>query len=124
MADEDEPRQHPGLTRETESRLRALARSARSGTAAAEPLDHLGTIRAQDYRQDIILKKTYAKWLLRIMTAQVAIADVGFFIYGFSVDWDLAGGVMHSWLAATVVEVIAIVLVVTKYLFHRPGDRP
>ena len=38
-------------------------------------------------------------------------------IYGFANDWHIPGSTMNAWLAATVVQVIAVGLVITKSLF-------
>jgi hypothetical protein len=48
---------------------------------------------------------------------QVVIADVAFFIYGFWNEWEIPGGTINAWLAATVVQVIAVGLVITRSLF-------
>lgn len=54
------------------------------------------------------------------MVAQLAAADAGFFLYAeLGRDWDIEASIMHVWLGATVVEVVGIVLVVTRYLFPR-----
>lgn len=76
----------------------------------------------QDKAQDIKLKKRYANWLLGIMLAQVLIANGVFIKYAHTgVDWQLEAGVIQAWLAATVVQVIGVVLVVVRYLFPQRG---
>lgn len=49
--------------------------------------------------------------------AQVAVADVVFLIYGFGNDWHIPSQTIVAWLTATVAEVIAVGLVITKSLF-------
>jgi hypothetical protein len=97
--------------------VKNLARQARRGEAAkVAPLNHLD---ARNLEQDLSLKRKYADWLLWMMVGQLTIADLGFGIYGFANDWDIEPSVIQVWLGATVVEVIGIVLVVTRYLFPR-----
>lgn len=77
-----------------------------------------------DKLQDVELKGTYATWLLWGMGVQVAVADLAFFCYGFWRGWDISASVMSVWLSAAVVEVIAVALVVTRYLFPSRGSPP
>lgn len=57
------------------------------------------------------------------MVAQLIAADTGFFLYAqWGKNWDVDSSIMHVWLGATVVEVIGIVLVVTRYLFPRRDE--
>jgi hypothetical protein len=91
----------------------------------ARPLEALppeSELEHADKRQDIDLKGQYAKWLLWGMGVQVAVADLAFFMYGFWRGWDISASVMSVWLSAAVIEVIAVALVVTRYLFpNRSG---
>lgn len=48
---------------------------------------------------------------------QVGIADLVFLIYGFGNDWHIPGSAISAWLAAAVVQVIAVALVIVKSLF-------
>lgn len=50
---------------------------------------------------------------------QVGIADLVFVVYGTCNDWHIAGSTMSAWLAATVVQVIAVALVIVKSLFSQ-----
>lgn len=71
-----------------------------------------------DYKLDIKLKKTYAISLLAGLGVQLIVADVLFVLYAArGVHWKISASVMDVWIGATVVEVIAVVLVVTTYLF-------
>ena len=74
----------------------------------------------RDLEQDIELKKTYATTLLVAMLGQLAIADAVFIAYAWAgVHWHLTATVINVWLVGTLVEVIGVVLVVTRYLFPR-----
>ncbi len=48
---------------------------------------------------------------------QVGIADLAFLIYGFANDWHIPGSTVSAWLAAAVIQVIAVALVIVKSLF-------
>lgn len=71
-----------------------------------------------DTRQNIELKKTYAKWMLIGMGAQLLVANVIFVAYAWvGVGWEVRPSVMHSWLGATVIQLVGVVYVITRYLF-------
>lgn len=53
---------------------------------------------------------------------QVGIADMAFLIYGFGNDWHIPGSAMSAWLAAAVIQVIAVALVIVKSLFSPEKD--
>jgi uncharacterized integral membrane protein len=97
-------------------------------TALPEHLMHLAEQeRAQDIRlrklfaeQEHGLRQSYADWILRILGAQFLIADVVFVAFAWAgMRWDLPAGVIEVWLAATVVQILGVVAVVTRHLF--PG---
>jgi hypothetical protein len=84
----------------------------------AETAPDLETLGRQDLQQDIRLKKFYAYLLPAVLAAQLAISD--FLVIGYAewgVGWELDPWVLNVWIAATVVQVIGIVVIVTKYLF-------
>jgi hypothetical protein len=81
--------------------------------------DH-AAIRGIDHWQDIQLKKTYAKWLLILVAAQLLVADAVFVTYAWAGNgWHLEASVIQVWLGATLVELIGVALVITRYLFPR-----
>jgi len=102
----------------------ALRELVRSG--AAEPVEKLPSsadLAKQDKQQDIGLKGRYATVLLWLMGAQLAVTNGVFIAYAWvGRDWDVDRGVMQAWLTATVVQVIGVVLVVTRYLFPRRDE--
>jgi hypothetical protein len=54
------------------------------------------------------------------MLLQLAVADVVFIVYAWAgAHWHLTPTVINVWLVGTLVEVIGVVLVVTRYLFPR-----
>lgn len=73
-----------------------------------------------DHWQDIQLKKTYARWLLILVAAQLLVADVVFVVYAWvGEQWKLDTAVVQVWLVTTLVELIGVALVITRYLFPR-----
>lgn len=72
---------------------------------------------AKDAEQNVSLKKTFAWALLALLALQLAATNVAFYIFAASASWHISDSVMLGWMAATVVEVIGIVLVVVKNLF-------
>ncbi|HEX2096357.1 MAG TPA: hypothetical protein VHF50_03200 [Solirubrobacterales bacterium] len=71
-------------------------------------------------QQDLELKERYGKWLLWLVTGQLIVADIVFALYFIvGVHWDLPEGVIYVWLATTLVELVGVVTVVTRYLFPR-----
>jgi hypothetical protein len=85
------------------------------GNSAA--IDSLDVLTRRDLRQDIGLKKFYAIGALVGTGLQLAAADVAFYFYGHGLGWHVPPSAISAWLGATVIEVIGIVLVITKYLF-------
>lgn len=85
------------------------------------PLRHLPE---QDHRQDIDLKRLYAKGLLLLLGGQMVLADTVFVVYAWAgKHWHLTPEVINVWLGATVVQLVGVVLVVTRYLFPRRDGR-
>lgn len=74
---------------------------------------------------DLILKRWYAVVLLTLLGLQIVVVDFVLVMYAWKgVAWRVEPLVINVWLAATVIEVIAVVLVVTQHLFPRRGDEP
>jgi len=67
------------------------------------------------------LRKRIANHVSLAVAIQVGIADVAFLVYGFWNGWDVPGSTIVAWLSSTVVQVIAVGLVVTKSLFPSAG---
>lgn len=73
------------------------------------------------HRQEVELRAMYARGLLRILTAQLAIADLVFVAFAWAGrHWDSPAPVVDIWLGAAVAQVLGGVMVVTRHLFpHR-----
>ncbi len=66
------------------------------------------------------LRQKYADWIIWLLGAQFVIADGVFVVFAWAGrSWDLSPGVIEVWLAATVVQVVGVVAIVTRHLF--PG---
>jgi hypothetical protein len=76
---------------------------------------------AKQLEENRKLRKRIADHVSLAVAIQVGIADVAFLIYGFWNGWDIPGSTVIAWLSATVVQVIAVGLVVTKSLFPPTG---
>jgi hypothetical protein len=84
-----------------------------------DPHDHKALV-GIDHFQDIKLKKKYANWLLWLITIQLVVADAVFVVYAREgKNWQLEPSVIQVWLIATLVELIGVALVITRYLFPR-----
>lgn len=76
-----------------------------------------------DRQQDIVLKRLYARRMLAGLAVQIAVADGVFVAYAWAGrNWDVPPSAMQVWLGATVIEVVSVVLVITRYLF--PSSAP
>src|ERR1700712_464537 len=64
------------------------------------------------------LRQMYADWILWLLGAQFVIADAVFVTFAWvGRSWELSSGVIEVWLAATVVQVVGVVAIVTRHLF-------
>jgi len=71
------------------------------------------------------LRQSYADWILRIVGAQFFVADVVFVTFAWAGRrWDLPPEVIEVWLAATVIQVVGVVAIVTRHLFPSRDRRP
>jgi hypothetical protein len=82
-------------------------------------------LKREHARQDIELRRTYAKWLLIILAAELVVVNAVFGFYAaVGEEWNVPEGVIQAWLGATFVQVVGVVAVVTKYLFPRRDRTP
>jgi hypothetical protein len=102
------------------------ARQAQELVAGADPSPKRASpdsLEDKKKKADLSLRKRVGNGALIVMVVQILIADVAFYIYGFANAWEIPGGAMNAWLAATVIQVVSVVLVITKYLFPSGGER-
>jgi len=100
----------------------------------AEAREHLGStpepvtsmddhdVKRADKLLDLKLKKRYANSALIGMGVQLFIADGVFVGYAIGVRWQIPANVMDVWLGATVVQLIGVVVLITRYLFPQNAD--
>lgn len=75
--------------------------------------------------QEHELRRTYARRILLLLFAQFLLADAVFVAFAWAGEsWDLSTAVVDVWLAATAVQVVGIVLVVTRNLFPDRTSKP
>ncbi len=112
--------------RELADQLDALLRQARPAPEMPAEYRYLDEklklqeidLKREHAKQDIELRKTYATWLLVILAAELVVVNVMFWVYAEQgKGWKIPDGVIQVWLGATVVQVVGVVTVVTKYLF-------
>jgi hypothetical protein len=72
--------------------------------------------RAQRDRDDRQMRREIADRVFWLVVVQVALADMVFIAYADAEDWHIADSI-DAWLAATVVQVIAMALVILRSLF-------
>jgi len=95
------------------------------GLTDATPVEKLPPSRKEklegdDLEQLIELKRFYGRWILIMMAAQLIVVNAGFMIYSWKgFDWAPPDGVVQVWLTATFVQIVSVVVVITKSLF--PG---
>jgi predicted Kef-type K+ transport protein len=56
---------------------------------------------------------------LLVMVLQVVVSNAIFGWYGDTNAWEISAAAISAWMGTTVVEVVAVVLVVMNYLFPR-----
>ena len=105
--------------------VRALAEDIAAGQAVrANSISHLDPIEMEnvrDMRSDRSLREKYALWIMILLGIQIVVADVVFFLYAAKgVHWQIPPVTMSTWLSSVVVQVVGVVLVVTKGLFSKP----
>jgi uncharacterized membrane protein len=75
--------------------------------------------------QEYELRRAYARRILVLLFAQFVIADAVFIAFAWAGEqWHLSTAVIDVWLAATVVQVVGIVMVVTRNLFPDRNVKP
>jgi hypothetical protein len=83
---------------------------------------HEATVRERETRaaqadDNRKLRRRVADHVSLAIAVQVGLADAAFLTYGFWNHWRVPGSTVIAWLSATVIQVIAVGLVVTKSLF-------
>lgn len=84
------------------------------------PLHSTADIKRADQRLDLLLKRLVAGFALLAVAGQLFIADLVFWRYAScGLNWNLPTESIQTWLGATVIQVLGILYVITRYLFPR-----
>ncbi len=79
-------------------------------------------LEGDDLEQSIKLKRIYGLGILLPMLAQLIVVNAVFVIYAAEgYDWHPPQGVVQVWLTATFVQIVSVVVVITRSLF--PGEK-
>jgi len=93
------------------------------GLADSTPVSELPPERKErlegdELEQLIQLKRFYGRWILVMMAVQLIVVNVGFGVYtAVGYGWAPPDGVVQIWLTATFVQIVSVVIVITKSLF-------
>jgi uncharacterized membrane protein YdbT with pleckstrin-like domain len=99
--------------------LRVRAEAAETAKLEAEA-DMLGE-RVATETENRKLRFGIAIGALVLMALQVFAANGIFAWYGVAAGWDVPSSAISAWMGTTVVEVVAVVLVIVNYLFPNEG---
>lgn len=84
--------------------------------------NQLAKIEAESRGVDLRLQKIVGYGALALMLVQLLVANFVFLKYAGAKGWaDLPTGAIQAWLAATVVQVIGVVLVIARCVFPSGG---
>lgn len=88
--------------------------------------DKLHALKISDHELDLKLKSSIGTFARRAVVGQLIVTNFGFAMYFICTTWGLHSEIPESviiaWLTTTVVEIVGITLVVTKYLFPESGN--
>lgn len=94
----------------------AKIRAVLSDKNRTVPTDPLVNEKVEDARSDRELKKSYAKWFIWILVAQLLIMNFAF--YGVGFGWlKYEKWTLDLYMGGTLAEVFGVILVITKNLF-------
>lgn len=86
---------------------------------------HLDDLRMRDHELDHNLKKILGYGAVGILTLQVILTNAACITYGWITvrnGGSLSDAAIVAWMSSTIVEIVALALVVTKYLFPESGN--
>ena len=72
-------------------------------------------------RSDLKLSKWVGYGAMALVVGQIVVADKAFFDYGHAYAWRIPVTAISAWLGAIVIQIVGVVLVITKYLFPPTG---
>jgi hypothetical protein len=81
-------------------------------------------LKRKSAEQEYELRKTYARGILWLLCIEMTVANAVFVAFAWVGEhWKLETAVIDVWLGATVVQVVGVVLVVTRHLFPERGSK-
>jgi hypothetical protein len=84
------------------------------------PPERKERLEGDDLEELIKLKRFYGRVMLILMTLQLIAVNAGFLFYSWrGYHWKPPDGVVQVWVTATFVQIVSVVVVITKSLF--PG---
>lgn len=107
--------------------------AAREATALPPHLRHLSErgqaqeieLKGKAAEQEHEVRQDYAKGILWLLRVEIVVANAVFIVFAWVGEkWKLETAVIDVWLGATVVQVVGIVLVVTRHLFPDRDGKP
>jgi len=93
------------------SRSAAVLRGVEAQPASFDGLNR------QKRQNEVDLHRRVGNGALLLMASQLFIADTAFYLYGFENGWHIPTAAITTWLAATVIQIVGVVLVIAKNLF-------
>jgi hypothetical protein len=96
-------------------------RAEEARVAGLEAEAHLLRERVATEQENRRLRFGIAIAALVLMALQVLVANGIFGWYGIAAGWDVPSAAIGAWLGTTVVEVVAVVLVIVNHLFPDGG---
>jgi hypothetical protein len=96
-------------------------RAEEARVAGLEAEAHLLRERVATEQENRRLRFGIAIAALALMALQVLVANGVFGWYGVAAGWDVPSAAIGAWLGTTVVEVVAVVLVIVNHLFPDGG---
>ncbi len=82
------------------------------------PPERMERLEGDNLEQLIKLKRFYGISILIMMAVQLVVVNVGFGLYtAIGYDWAPPDRVVQIWLTATFVQIVSVVVVITKSLF-------
>ncbi|MGN6557557.1 MAG: hypothetical protein ACTHLH_06050 [Solirubrobacterales bacterium] len=102
--------------------LERIGESAKPKSVKELPPERKARLEGDDLEELIKLKRFYGRVVLGLMTLQLVVVNAGFLLYTWKgYHWKPPDGVVQVWLTATFVQIVSVVVVITKSLF--PGGR-
>ena len=123
------PQVPAAATPQQHQEVRELAERAKAGGGNGEPgtglvlltaLDPFDQAKLDYLQQELDLRGSYATKLMWMLIAQIVAADGVFVAYAQAgVHWHIQNSVINAWLGAAVIQIVGVVMVVTRHLFPK-----